>query len=337
MDTRLLIKPVFASLLVAALPACGDSGGGGTTTTMATFTSGNEEGTVDPTTTTGVTPTDTGDDTTGPVDPSTTTSTTDVDPSTTGPGDDTTGDPVGCQAPADGADEDADGIANMADNCRCDPNPNQLDFDGNAVGNVCDAPLTFTLADGVPPEFNQLKTTAKAGMAIVSCEFEVDLVPVNGTVQVSLDDSGNARFYAMKINFADTPEYTCNLTLFEVKLRIEDFFTDGPDPFVVGFPFTVPDHDAGTVSGMTDSPHSILISGIINITESGNEDLAPPGPNPIEMVPGNFPLGVASVANSGEQFSMLFADTDSIIFMQTTMGGIEIELRGLEGTLRMKK
>lgn len=332
MNTRLLM-PAFASLLVAA-PACGDSSGDSTSPTATENPTSSPSGSES----TGFVPTTTEGNTTGVVDPSTTT--TGVDPSTTtgstGPDDSTTGDPVGCQAPADGADEDADGVANMADNCRCDANPNQLDFDGNAVGNVCDAPLRFTIADGVPPDFNRLATTAKAGMAIVSCTFGVDLVVVNGDVQVTLDDAGVAKIYALRVNFADTPEYECDLTLFKVKLRIEDFFTDGPDPFVVGFPFTTVDHDAGTISGMTDSPHSILISGIINITESGNPDLAPPGPNPIEMVPGAFPLGVASVVNKGEQVSLAFDDSDSIIFMQTTMGGIEIELKGLKGVLRMK-
>lgn len=337
MDKRLLIKPVFASLLVAALPACGDSGGGSTSDpSAATFTSGNEDSDANPTTTTGFTPTDTGDDTTGVVDPSTTTSGEPM--TTTDTGDDTTtGTPGDCQAPADGADEDMDGVANMADNCRCDPNPNQLDFDGNAVGNVCDEPLLFTLADGVPPDFNRLASTASAGMAIFKCSFGVDLVVVNGEVEVSLDDNGLGKFYAKRINFADTPEYECDLTLFKVKLRIEDFFTDGPDPFVVGFPFTVADHANGTVNGMTDSPHAILISGIINVTESGNPDIAPTGPNPIEMVPGEFPLGQVTVANQGEQLSVVFNDADSIVFMQTTMGGIEIEMKGLNGTMRLKK
>lgn len=325
-----LLLPAFASLLIAA-PACGD--GDDTPTGSSTTV---------PETTTGLVPTSSaGEDmtTTTTVDPETTavdpSTSTGEDPTTTGD-DATTGPPLDCAAPADDADEDADGVANSLDNCRCDANPNQLDYDGNAVGNVCDEPLTFTIADGVPPDFNVLKTTAKAGMSIVSCSFGVDLVVANGDVKVSLDDSGTAKIYALRINFADTPEYECDLTLFKVKLRIEDFFTDGPDPFVVGFPFTIPDHAAGTITGPTDSPHSILINGIINITESGNPDLAPPGQNPIEMVPGAFPTGVAAVNNKGGQVALAFDDSDSVIFMQTTMGGIEIELKGLKGTMRLK-
>ena len=35
-------------------------------------------------------------------------------------------------------DEDMDGIADGSDNCPDTANPNQLDFDGNGTGNVCD-------------------------------------------------------------------------------------------------------------------------------------------------------------------------------------------------------
>ena len=276
--------------------------------------------------------------TASPSEPVTTSSDPTVATSTTAGTSDgsSTGDPVGCQAPADGADEDADGVANMVDNCRCDANPNQLDFDGNAVGNVCDVPLKFTIADGVPPDFNKLDTTAEAEKTL-KCNFPVSLIIVNGDVQVTLDDVGTAKVYAAKLNFADTPELTCDLTLLKVKLKIQQFYADGQDAFAAGFPFTIPDHDSGTITGQMDIPQNILISGILNVTESSNPDLAMPGENPLEMVPGAFPAGLASVVNKGEQVSMVFDDSDSIVFMQTTMSGINIKLTGLKGTLRLKK
>ncbi len=330
MQTRLL-TPFLAGLLLAPL-ACGDDKGASTgsetdaTATTTTDAMPSTGGTA-PTTTADPTATTTTD---GPpptttVDPTATTTTTDG----------TTGDPVGCNAPADAADEDMDGVANMADNCRCDANPNQLDFNGNKVGNVCDDPLKFTIADGTPPEFNKLDTTANAKKGL-SCNFPVSLIVLNGDVQVSLDDAGTAKIWAAKLNFADTPELTCDLTLVKVKLKIEKFFADGPEPFLVGFPFTVPDHDAGTITGPTDTPQNILISGILNVTESSAPDVAPLGESPLEMVPGAFPTGVASVVNKGEQVSVTFDDSDSVVFMQTTMGGIEIKLTGLKGTLRLK-
>ena len=329
MQTR-LITPLLASLLTVAPLACGDNGGGsGTESTTETGTGPN---------TTGPVTTPTTGETTGDV-PMTTTgetpTTTGETPTTTGD-DGTTGEPVGCQAPADNADEDADGVANSVDNCRCVANPNQLDFDANAVGNVCDLPLAFSIIDGIPPEFNKLDTTATANKGL-ECKFPLSLIVLSGDVQVTLDDSGLAKIHAARLNFADTPELTCDLTLVKVKLKITEFFAEGPMPFLVGFPFTIPDHNSGTITGQTDMPHAILVSGIINVTESSNEDLAPTGASPLMMVPGAFPPAVASVANKGEQVSLLFTDNDSIVFEQTTMSDIKITLTGLSGTLRLKR
>ena len=328
MQTRLL-TPFLAGLLLAPI-ACGDDKGGST---------GSEsDGSTSSSPTTGQTPTTstTADPSGTTTDEPTPTTTDDPNPTTSTSDGSSTGDPVGCQAPADGADEDADGVANMVDNCRCDANPNQLDFDGNAVGNVCDVPLKFTIADGVPPDFNKLDTTAEAEKTL-KCNFPVSLIIVNGDVQVTLDDVGTAKVYAAKLNFADTPELTCDLTLLKVKLKIQQFYADGQDAFAAGFPFTIPDHDSGTITVQMDIPQNILISGILNVTESSNPDLAMPGENPLEMVPGAFPAGLASVVNKGEQVSMVFDDSDSIVFMQTTMSGINIKLTGLKGTLRLKK
>ncbi|MGH2670517.1 MAG: thrombospondin type 3 repeat-containing protein, partial [bacterium] len=36
-------------------------------------------------------------------------------------------------------DQDGDGLTNPFDNCPRDPNPDQLDTDGDRLGNVCDA------------------------------------------------------------------------------------------------------------------------------------------------------------------------------------------------------
>src|SRR5687768_7263313 len=112
MQTRFL-TPSLVSLLLAAPLACGDDKGGAETaaTTAGITTVGA------PRTTISETPTTTGEDltTTGETPPTTTTE----GPTTTTGDDSTTGQPIGCQAPADDGDEDLDGVANGVDNCRC--------------------------------------------------------------------------------------------------------------------------------------------------------------------------------------------------------------------------
>lgn len=330
MLSRLHTSLLSSLILVGA--ACGDDGN--------TSASDTTTGTMDQPTSTEPTTTTTTTETTAPTTTDeTTTTTTTGEPETTTPTTSTTTGvmPGDCAAPADDADEDGDAIANKDDNCRCDANPNQLDFDGNSVGNVCDAPLTFTIADGAPPEFNKLDSTASAKMGI-GCEFPVSLVATGGDVQVTIDDEGTAKVYAASINFADTPELTCEIPLIlTVKLVIEQLVISGVEPFAVGFPFTVSDHNAGTLTGMMDMVHNILVNGILNITESSNETLAMPGESPLEDVPGSFPAGNITVANAGEQITLDFASDDHIVFKQMTMGGLEITLTGLTGKLRLRQ
>lgn len=314
----------LASLLLLA-SACGDDGKE-TSATAAMTEPGSTSGT--PTT---------GTPTTSTTEPGTSSSTTDVTtsttepPTTTEPG--TTGQ-MGCAAPADDADEDGDGVANSADNCRCDANPNQLDFDGNAIGNVCDMPLRFGIVAGTPPDFNKLTTEASAEMTL-SCKFPVDLIVIGGELQIALDDAGTGKVFAASLQYADTPELECNLVLINVKLKIEKLITTGDMPLVVGFPFMIADHMAGMVTGMMDAAHTIVIDGTINVTESSDENLVMPGPQELMDVPGAFPAGVVTVTKASNEAQIVFNDGNSTVFEQTTMSGITIKLTGLKGTLKM--
>ncbi len=282
----------------------------------------------------------TGDDTptTGDDTPTTgdDTSTTDEMPMTTGD-DSTTGTPTGCLGLVGSDDDDGDGVANTGDNCPCDPNPNQLDFDGNTLGNVCDLPLKFSLIDGAQPELNQLTTKAHAKKAL-ECEFAVDLIPRDGIVEVSLDDSGTARLHLASIQYTDTPELLCNLGVgLLVKVKVQQFLATGIDPFTVTFPFALSDHEAGHLTGMTDAPHKILAGAIINVTETPNEILLPKGEEPLMDVPGVFPTAMIHVTDAEEQISLTFTDDALILFEQTTEAGITFKLTGLTGTLRLKR
>lgn len=320
--------------LLVPFAGCGDDSVGLTDPEPAAETTGATGPTEAPSMPT--TSTTTGDvPTTGDI-PTDDTSTTEELPTT---GDEsTTGSPTGCHGlTGDGDDDDDDGVANKADNCPCEANPNQLDFDGNTIGNVCDLPLKFTVLDGDPPGLNQLTTTAYAKKAL-ECEFAVDLVARDGVVEVLLDDSGTASLYLSEVDYIDTPELDCELGPgISVKLRVQQFFAAGLDPFTVGFPFTLPDHQAGTLIGVTDAPHKILASAIINVTQSPNQALLPTGEEPLADIPGVFPTALVSVSEHGQQISLTFADDALVLFEQTTDTGITFKLTGLTGTLHLQR
>jgi hypothetical protein len=49
------------------------------------------------------------------------------------------------------ADDDGDGVANVDDNCRFVPNPNQLDSNGNGVGDACEKQVAIDIVPGFTP------------------------------------------------------------------------------------------------------------------------------------------------------------------------------------------
>lgn len=324
---RRLAAPLW---ILAVLAGCGDDSVAPPedgTTTGATGTSGEPSiPTTAPTTddipTTGEMPP--GDSSTSGAPPTT------GDPSTTGA-------PTECQGLVDGHDDDDDGVENTADNCPCEANPNQLDFDGDAVGNVCDLALQFSVVDGAPPEQNRLTTTAHAKKAL-ECTFAVELDARDGVVEVELDDAGTARLHLASVQFTDTPELDCVLGEgITVKLEVQQFFAEGPDAFTVSFPFALADHQAGTLIGKTDAPHDIVASAIIDVTESPYEQLLPLGQEQLLAIPGVFPTAMVSVLAAEQQLSLVFADDALVLFEQTTEAGIAFKLTGLTGTLRLRQ
>lgn len=228
-------------------------------------------------------------------------------------------------------DEDGDTVPDAEDNCPAAPNGNQLDFDADAVGNVCDGPLRYAVISGTPPAFNEFGATASvdAGMGLV-CEYAVTLVAVAADVQLTLDDDGAAELFLSSLKFADTPAYTCTLGAVSFKSKLEGMHLTGEAPSSVGFPFTLADHKAGQVTGTTDATYTVIVEGVINIVES-NSPIVPVGPSPLVDATFTFPKGQVTASPTGLAFK--FDDAATIVFEQGQL--VPIRLTGLTGALNL--
>ena len=282
---------------------CGDDGG---STDGSDETTGDGDG--DPT----------GD---GDGDP-TTTGDGDGDPTTTGDGD---GDPTG------DTDSDNDGIPDGSDNCPDDANPNQLDFDGNGAGNVCDVQVFSTVS-------GTLTSTASAAALGQSCNIPIDLVVTGGEIQVQLDDDAAvAAFDIVTLDIADILDKECDLNLVTATVSIKDFgITNVGDPFPVSVAHSQAAHDAGSIAGDSDDVHPVLAEGTLEAAV-GND---PPMPSDL-MLDATLPTFTANIMGGGTSGTMSWANgmhvlaTDVFMVDAPIIGqtNIDFELRGLIGTL----
>ena len=260
----------------------------------------------------------------------------DGDPTTTGDGD---GDPMmtgdGDGDPDPGPDDDMDGFGNNIDNCPDIPNPNQLDFDNDGQGNVCDVQV-FTMGGGL------LQTTATASAGAGSCDIVVDLDITGGEVLIQFDDDASvAGVEFVEFQFADTPVYDCQLAVLppfvvvNATLSIQDGVITGTDG---AFPTSVNhnqnDHDNGVLDGDQDAAHGIQITGVLN-ADTGE------GPTPTDIdFPGQTPPGAVLVTNAGDDLELSFGDPDFIVLDETIMSmdlpvDVDLVMTGLEGTVTM--
>lgn len=293
-----------AALLALPLAAgCSDSGGGSTDDDV-----GDTAGTDDDTTGT--------DDEVGTDD---TTSDTTTD-GTTESTDDSS------------ADTDMDGVPDASDNCPDDANPNQLDFDGNGAGNVCDV-MTFTAVSG------NLDTTVTADAGFAgSCELPVTLVANGGEVRVRMDD--NAQLVAIdltQMSIDDVPEQVCELLVTAYVELTDVSMSNVGDEFPVSFPHSQAEHDAGTASGMTNVPHGVLTSAQI-WAKTDPDEMAEPSDLDLDTT---LPFATVDITDAGAGATITWANdmfplaTTMFQITDPIMIDVTVTFTGLNGTLTL--
>jgi len=255
----------------------------------------------------------------------------------TGDGDGDTGDgDTGDGDTGSGVDTDGDGIPDSEDNCPADPNPNQLDFDGNGIGNVCDVQM-FTGVTGT------LNTTALAdgGGVVGNCQIPLQIQVTGGMVYVQLDDEAAiAGFEIVEFQVADILDEECNLNLnITAVVSLKDFLiANSGGAFPVSMPHSLTAHNAGSIAGNSDMPHPVLSTATIEAAVGGD----PPEAGPLEL-DGALPIFTANVTGAGAMGTMSFADGQFVLAEDTfevdapLLGptNIDFQLRGLVGTLAL--
>jgi hypothetical protein len=247
-----------------------------------------------------------------------------------GDGDGDPGDGDG-DADTDEPDMDMDGVADGSDNCPDIANPNQLDYDENGTGNVCDTQVFSTVG-------GTLDTTALADAGIVGmCEIPLTITVTGGQVMVQLDDDAAvAAFVIGNLQVADILDQECQLAVTATVSMTNFMITNSGDPFPVSMAHSLAMHDAGQIAGMSDIPHPVLSTATLSASINGD----PPMDSEL-MLDGALPIFTANITGGGAMGTMSFADAQFVLAMDQFMIEdpfpitIDFSLTGLVGTLTL--
>jgi hypothetical protein len=254
-----------------------------------------------------------------------------------GDGDQGDGDGDGDQGDGDGdtnePDMDGDGVGDGSDNCPDIANPNQLDYDDNGTGNVCDV-LVFSTVTGM------LDTTATAATDFgQSCQIPLTIMVTGGQILIQLDDdAAMAGFELANIQIADILDQECNLGIAQATVSMTNFMMmNSGGPFPVNMPHSAAMHDAGQIAGMSNAMHPVLSTATMSASVSGD----PPMDSDL-MLDGNLPTFTANIMGAGASGTLSFADPNFVLAMDvfmvdTQLGPVNInfDLTGLVGTLTL--
>lgn len=215
-----------------------------------------------------------------------------------------------------GPDSDMDGTPDASDNCPDVPNPNQLDYDGNGMGNVCDVQV-FTSVMGM---FN---TTATADTQLGGCTIPLEIMVQGGEVLVQLDDDAAvAAFQINSLNIADLPTQVCSIGgLIEAEVTLTNFViaNNGGD-FPVNMPHTLEQHDNGQIAGDSNGNYPVLA------TSDLTADVAGMATESTLELDGELPVFTANITMAGGMGVMSWLDPQHVVATTTLEEGLPVPL-----------
>ena len=174
------------------------------------------------------------------------------------------------------ADADGDGITDDVDNCVDTANANQLDYDADGIGNVCDEALLFDVlveAEGA----NVFATSIGGEIPLLGAvEMDLDLTVEVAAIEVSFDDVGTMSAFAA-IDFEDTAAEIdlggigLPIPGFEsIAVEVTDLLADALTPIVT--PDAAAGYSSGEMAGANDE-WDVSISGAAGAADAGTGDI----------------------------------------------------------------
>ena len=232
---------------------------------------------------------------------------------------------------ADPRDLDMDGVEDHEDNCPEISNPNQLDYDDNGFGNVCDTQVLGNVT-------GKLDTTLTMDAGIAGmCEISLTLEVMGGQIMVQLDDDAAvAAFEISNLQIADISNQQCQLAV-PLNLSLTNFMIENSGgPFPVNMPHSLAMHDAGQIAGTPNAAHPVLSETSMAVLVEMN-----PAMESELMLDGALPIFTANIVGGGASGTLSFADPQFLLgtgqFMLEDPFPITVDfvLIGLVGTLTL--